>query len=91
MSYSNALQLLRLADLAASRHLGVTLAAEWRFHPTQETRRLPDGRLEVRFTASGWLEMAWHLHCWGESVEVIAPDGLKEMIALGPGNYAVFP
>lgn len=66
-------------------------AAEWRFHPTQETRRLPDGRLEVRFTASGWLEMAWHLHCWGQSVEVIAPDGLKEMIALGPGNYAVFP
>lgn len=66
-------------------------AAEWRFHPTQVTRRLTDGRFEVRFTASGWLEMAWHLHCWGESVEEVAPEGLKAMIALGPGNYAVFP
>ncbi|MFC3119550.1 hypothetical protein ACFOHS_19975 [Jhaorihella thermophila] len=34
---------------------------------------LEDGRLEVRFHAGGWLEMAWHLYQWGDSVEVVAP------------------
>lgn len=55
-------------------------AAEWRFHPNQQTRRLDDGGLEVRFEASGWLEMAWHLYQWGDSVEVIAPEGLRAMV-----------
>jgi predicted DNA-binding transcriptional regulator YafY len=66
-------------------------AAEWLFHPTQTTRRLPDGRLEVRFTASGWLEMAWHLQCWGNSVKVVAPEGLKSMMERGPEAYSAFP
>ena len=56
-------------------------AAEWRFHPRQETRRLPDGGLEVRFHAGGWLEMAWHLYCWGDAVEVVAPEALKRLVA----------
>ena len=60
---------LRFAADAAER------AAEWRFHPTQVSQPLSDGRLEVRFTASGWLEMAWHLLSWGDSVEVVAPGG----------------
>ncbi len=55
-------------------------AAEWRFHPRQVTRRGDDGSLEVRFEASGWLEMAWHLYQWGDAVEVIAPNGLREMV-----------
>lgn len=55
-------------------------AAGWRFHPEQATRSLPDGSLEVRFRAAGWLEMAWHLYQWGESVEVIAPDELARLV-----------
>jgi predicted DNA-binding transcriptional regulator YafY len=55
-------------------------AAGWRFHPRQETRALPDGSLEVRFRAAGWLEMAWHLYQWGESVEVIAPEALARLV-----------
>lgn len=55
-------------------------AAEWRFHPGQVARRGEDGSLEVRFEASGWLEMAWHLYQWGDAVEVIAPVGLREMV-----------
>lgn len=55
-------------------------AAEWRFHPTQTARRLPDGGLEVRFTACGWLEMTWHLYQWGDAVEVLAPSELAEMV-----------
>lgn len=75
----------RFAAEAAAR------AEEWRFHPTQDMRRLPDGRLEVRFMASGWLEMAWHLHSWGEAVEVVAPEGLKRLVEDGPAAYDVLP
>ena len=56
-------------------------AAEWQFHPRQSVTRLPDGSLEVRFAASGWLEMAWHLYQWGNSVEVIAPKELRDLVA----------
>lgn len=66
-------------------------AAEWRFHPTQTSRLLPDGRLEVRFQASGWLEMAWHLLCWGDSVDVIQPAGLKALLADPARNADVLP
>jgi hypothetical protein len=31
------------------------------FHPDQEVETNLDGTLTVRFAASGWLEMAWHL------------------------------
>ncbi len=34
----------------------------------------------VRFRASGWLEMAWHLYQWGDAVEVLAPDGLRALV-----------
>ena len=64
----------RFAPRAADR------AAEWRFHPRQTARRLEDGSLEVRFTAGGWLEMAWHLYRWGDSVEVLAPEALRRMV-----------
>lgn len=40
-----------------------------------------DGSLIVRFQASGHLEMAWHLYLWGDAVEVLAPDRLREMVA----------
>ena len=67
-------------------------AAEWRFHPDQTATRLPDGGLEVRFMAGGWLEMCWHLYQWGDAVEVLAPDGLREMVAgHRRGDFAALP
>lgn len=39
-----------------------------------------DGSLIIRFTAAGWLEMAWHLYRWGDKVEVIAPDELRALV-----------
>ena len=66
-------------------------AAEWRFHPSQTARRLADGRLEVRFCASGWLEMAWHLYCWGNSVEVVAPEGLRALVQGSQRDFGVLP
>ncbi len=55
-------------------------AAEFCFHPKQIVDHEEDGSLIVRFHASGWLEMAWHLHQWGDNVEVIAPEGLRIMV-----------
>ncbi|WP_347268605.1 WYL domain-containing protein [Paracoccus sp. (in: a-proteobacteria)] len=56
-------------------------AAGFRFHPRQKLEPQTDGSLIVRFTASGWLEMAWFLYQWGDKVEVIAPEGLRALVA----------
>lgn len=67
-------------------------AAEWRFHPDQQTRPLPDGGLEVRFRASGQLEMAWHLYQWGDSVTVVAPEALAQLVHPGRrGDFDALP
>lgn len=57
-------------------------AREFLFHPTQEMTEEPDGSLIVRFTASGHLEMVWHLYMWGDAVEVLAPESLRMMADL---------
>ena len=40
-------------------------ARRFEFHPTQQVEDLDDGSLLVRFRASGYLEMCWHLYAWG--------------------------
>ena len=50
------------------------------FHPTQVLEDQPDGSLIVRFSASGHLEMCWHLYMWGDQVEVLAPEVLRKMV-----------
>lgn len=55
-------------------------ARKFEFHPTQTMDDAPDGSLVVRFTAAGFLEMAWHLYTWGSHVEVLNPPGLREMV-----------
>ncbi|WP_243642053.1 helix-turn-helix transcriptional regulator [Rhodovulum steppense] len=57
------------------------VAREFVFHPLQEMTEELDGALTVRFHASGWLEMAWHLYQWGDRVEVLAPEGLRALVA----------
>lgn len=57
------------------------VAREFVFHPGQQVTDEPDGALTVRFTAAGWLEMAWHLYQWGDQVEVLAPEGLRALVA----------
>ena len=64
-------------------------AAEFIFHPEQKVTRDDDGGLTVRFTASGWLEMAWHLYQWGDQVEVLAPEALRALVH--PGRRVGFP
>lgn len=50
------------------------------FHPEQIEERQPDGSIVIRFKAAGQLEMAWYLYQWGDKVEVIKPEGLRELI-----------
>lgn len=55
-------------------------ARSFEFHPCQELENQPDGSLVVRFSASGHLEMSWHLYAWGDQVEVLAPARLRDMV-----------
>ena len=55
-------------------------ARQFIFHPEQEMIEHSDGALTVRFSASGHMEMAWHLYQWGDQVEVIALSSLREMV-----------
>jgi predicted DNA-binding transcriptional regulator YafY len=54
-------------------------AREHHFHATEKKRDLPDGSLEVRFTAGGLLEMARHLFTWGPAVNVVRPRALRKL------------
>lgn len=54
--------------------------ANWRFHPDQTLEHHADGSVTVRFRASGHYEMAWHLYQWGDTVEVIAPRAVADLV-----------
>ncbi len=48
------------------------------FHPTQVVERREGGGAIVRFSASGLIEMSWHLFTWGEDLRILAPVELIE-------------
>jgi len=61
-----------------------TEAAKWQFHASQKQSVQPDGSLIVRLSAGGLEEIAAHLASWGDTVEVLQPDRLRQrMITLG--------
>jgi predicted DNA-binding transcriptional regulator YafY len=64
-------------------------ARHFQFHPTQQVEDEPDGSLIVRFHAAGLLEMCWHLYVWGDQVEVLAPERLRDMVH--PWRRSDFP
>ncbi len=67
-------------------------ARQFIFHPQQEMTKAPDGSLTVRFKASGHMEMAWHLYMWGDQVEVLAPEALREMVGdCRRGDFPALP
>lgn len=55
-------------------------AKRYVFHPAQRLEELDDGSLVVTFEASGQLEMCWHLYPWGDSVEVLSPPELAQLV-----------
>ena len=74
--YQDAVQdvVLRIAPQAAAE------ALVWRFHPTQSVEKQADGSVTVRFSASGALELAWHLFTWGDKIEVVQPQSLRDIL-----------
>ena len=56
-------------------------AQDFMFHPDQEVEPQQDGSLIIRFTAGGALEMCWHLYAWGDDVEVLEPQTLRDMVS----------
>lgn len=50
------------------------------FHPTQELTTDNDGSLIVSFKAGGLMQIAHHLLTWGDSVSVIEPARLNQII-----------
>jgi predicted DNA-binding transcriptional regulator YafY len=52
----------------------------YRFHSSQAVEAHPAGGAIVRFRASGMLELAWHLFCWGNKVEIVEPVSLRERL-----------
>jgi len=55
-------------------------ALRWRFHANQRVEPQDDGCVVVRFRASGMRELAWHLFTWGDKLEVVGPQALKDML-----------
>lgn len=65
---------LRFSPKAAAEARGFV------FHENQTVGELDDGSLEVRFRAGGLLELVRHLFTWGDAVEIVSPDRLREMM-----------
>ena len=38
------------------------------------------GGLDVRFRSGGMLELAHHLFTWGDTVQVLAPENLRDLL-----------
>ncbi len=53
-------------------------ARRFLFHPSQSMEDGENGTLIVRFRSGGFLELARHLFTWGDAVEILAPDALRE-------------
>lgn len=60
---------------------GAEEALGWRFHSTQEITPQSDGAVLITFRASGMRELAWHLFSWGDKVEILEPQRLKDIMA----------
>lgn len=72
--YQDEVEEVRLRILPAS----AAEARGWRFHASQVLTEASDGSVIVAFTSSGMLELAWHLFTWGDQVEILAPENLKQ-------------
>ncbi len=53
--------------------------ATW--HPSQSVRELGDGSLEWRATVAGTIEIRLWILSWGDEVEVIRPEALRDDVA----------
>lgn len=66
---------LRFTPAVAAR------VSEATWHPTQRARLEPDGSLLWEATISGTIEIRLWILSWGDDVEVLAPDSLRNDVA----------
>ena len=74
--YQGEIEAVRLRAAPTAAHD----ARNWRFHHDQVVEEMPDGSVEVSFLSSGMLELAWHIITWRDTIEVLAPDVLKQIL-----------
>lgn len=55
-------------------------AKAYHFHPTQEVEIEKDGSLRVSFMAGGLMQLAHHLLTWGDTVTIVEPQRLKQIM-----------
>ncbi len=55
-------------------------ARRFMFHPSQAVEGQGDGSVIVRFTAGGLLELVRHLFTWGDTVTIIGPESLRQLM-----------
>ena len=51
-----------------------------RYHASQVAEKLADGRLRVRFTVSGVVEMLPWILGWGDCIRVMQPEWLRQKV-----------
>ena len=56
------------------------------WHRSQKLTQLPDGRIEMRLSVAGIVEIRPWILSWGDAVEVLAPDSLREVVATAVRN-----
>jgi predicted DNA-binding transcriptional regulator YafY len=56
------------------------IAAERKWHPSQQTRTADDGRLELTLTVSGTGDVLRWLLGFGSAVEVISPERMRRLL-----------
>ena len=67
---------LRFSPAVAAR------VEETTWHPSQKIERATDGSLVWRATVAGTIEIRLWILSWGDNVEVLEPDDLREGVAL---------
>jgi predicted DNA-binding transcriptional regulator YafY len=55
-------------------------AKRFLFHPSQAIEEVEDGSVIIRFTAGGLLELVRHLFSWGDTVTILQPQTLKQLM-----------
>ncbi len=74
--YQGEIEAVRLRATSAAAHD----ARSWRFHHDQVVEEMLDGSVTISFESSGMLELAWHIITWRDTIEVVAPDVLKQIL-----------
>jgi proteasome accessory factor B len=63
-------------------------ALENRWHPSQTTEKLRDGRVRIILEVRGAVEITPWILSWGADVEVISPKPLRSQLAAIAGEMA---